>query len=229
LHASSTGSAVSFAVGTKNVFVTVTGTGIQAQLNAKAALAGNASQAFAVSTVNDLTPTAAAVGFTIAGGSTSKTLTVPLDASVSGTLVAVAGKTFTTSNTLTLAGTDSTTQTFPPASANIGYLEIPQNSQSADYTCVAADSGKHIYHPSADTTARTWTIPANGSVPYALGTSITFVNDVSGGVITIAITTDTLKLAGTGATGSRSLAANGIATAVKVTTTTWFISGLGLS
>ncbi|MEJ7694301.1 hypothetical protein, partial [Daejeonella sp.] len=38
-----------------------------------------------VTSVNGLTPTAAAVGFTLAGGTTSKTLTVPLDASVSGT------------------------------------------------------------------------------------------------------------------------------------------------
>ena len=37
------------------------------------------------STVNGLTFVAAAAGFTIAGGTTSKTLTVPLDASVSGT------------------------------------------------------------------------------------------------------------------------------------------------
>jgi hypothetical protein len=37
------------------------------------------------STFNGLTPTALATGFTIAGGTTSKTLTVPLDASVSGT------------------------------------------------------------------------------------------------------------------------------------------------
>ncbi len=36
-------------------------------------------------TINALTPTAVSVGFTIAGGTTSKTLTVPLDASVSGT------------------------------------------------------------------------------------------------------------------------------------------------
>jgi microcystin-dependent protein len=35
-------------------------------------------------TINGLTPTAAATGFTIAGGTTPKTLTVPLDATVSG-------------------------------------------------------------------------------------------------------------------------------------------------
>lgn len=92
-----------------------------------------------------------------------------------------------------------------------------------------ADSGKHIYHPSADTTARTWTIPANGSVAYPIGTAITFVNDTSAGVITIAITTDTLVLAGAGTTGSRTLAANGIATAIKVTSTRWLISGTNLT
>lgn len=114
-------------------------------------------------------------------------------------------------------------------SLSIGYLEIPQNSQSAAYTLVAADNGKHIYHPSADTTARTWTIPANASVAFPIGTSITFVNDTSAGVITIAITSDTLVLAGTGSTGSRSLAANGVATAIKVTSTRWIISGAGLT
>lgn len=111
----------------------------------------------------------------------------------------------------------------------IGFKEIPQNSQSAAYTLVLGDSGKHIYHPSADTTARTWTIPANASVAYPVGTAITFVNDTSAGVITISITTDTLVLAGAGTTGSRTLAANGVATAIKVTSTRWIISGTGLT
>ena len=35
----------------------------------------------------------------------------------------------------------------------VGYLIIPQNSQSAAYTLVIGDSGKQIFHPSADTTA----------------------------------------------------------------------------
>ena len=87
-------------------------------------------------------------------------------------------------------------------------LGAPQNSQSANYTTVLADLGKHIYHPSSDTTARTWTIDSNANVPYPVGTKLTFINDTSAGVITIAITADTLVLAGSGATGSRTLAAN---------------------
>lgn len=104
-----------------------------------------------------------------------------------------------------------------------------QNSQSAAYTLVATDAEKHIFHPSADTTARVWTIPANASVPFPIGTMITFVNQNGAGVITIAITTDTLRFAGSGSTGSRTLAANGLVTALKVTTTEWIISGAGLS
>jgi hypothetical protein len=111
----------------------------------------------------------------------------------------------------------------------VGFRTIPQNSQSAAYELVLADSGKHILHPSADTTARTFTIPANGSVAFPIGTAVTFVNQVSGGVVTIAITTDTMRLAGAGTTGSRTLAANGVATAIKLTSTEWIISGTGLT
>jgi hypothetical protein len=111
----------------------------------------------------------------------------------------------------------------------VGFKTIPQNSQSAAYELVLADSGKHILHPSADTTARTFTIPANGAVAFPIGTAITFVNQASAGVVTIAITSDTMRLAGAGTTGSRTLAANGVATAIKLTATEWIISGVGLT
>lgn len=111
---------------------------------------------------------------------------------------------------------------------NVGFREVPQNSQSVNYTCVLADSGKHILHPNGGGAGDTFTIPANASVAYAIGTVITFVNADSNAV-TIAITTDILTLAGTTSTGSRTLAQNGIATAIKVTATSWLISGTGLS
>lgn len=113
------------------------------------------------------------------------------------------------------------------ASTEVGYLNIPQNSQSADYTAVIADRGKHLYHPVADDNPRTFTIPANSSVAYAIGTAITFINDQN--TLTIAITSDTLVWAEDGSTGSRTLAENGMATAIKVTSTRWIISGTGLS
>lgn len=125
--------------------------------------------------------------------------------------------------------TASRIATFPDADFSVGYLNVPQNSQSTAYTAVLADAGKHLLHPSADTTARTFTIPANSSVAYPIGTALTFVNQASAGVMTIAITTDTMRLAGAGTTGSRTLAANGIATALKLTSTEWIISGTGLT
>lgn len=106
---------------------------------------------------------------------------------------------------------------------------IPQNAQSVAYTLQLSDANKHLLHPSADTTARTFTIPANSAVAFKIGTAITFVNQNAAGVVTIAITTDTMRLAGAGTTGSRTLAANGIATALKITATEWIVSGTGLS
>ena len=110
----------------------------------------------------------------------------------------------------------------------IGFRNIPQNSQSAAYTCVLTDSGKHILHPSTDATARTFTIPANASVAYPIGTALTFIN-MTVQVVTIAITTDTMNLSDAGTTGSRTLARFGSATAIKITATNWLISGSGLT
>ena len=121
------------------------------------------------------------------------------------------------SNTLTVDGTDA-----------VGFRNIPQNSQSAAYTLVLADAGKHIFHPVGDNNARTFTIPANSSVAYPIGTAITFINMAAANV-TIAITTDTLTLSPAGTTGSRTLATNGSATCIKITSTSWLISGSGLT
>lgn len=109
-----------------------------------------------------------------------------------------------------------------------GFRGIPQNSQSGNYTCVAADAGKEVYHASGAGAGDTFTIPANGSVAYEVGTAITFTN-MDSNPLSIAITTDTLYLAGSGATGTRTLAQYGTATAVKKTSTTWLISGVGLT
>jgi len=103
----------------------------------------------------------------------------------------------------------------------------PQNSQSAAYELIASDANKHVLHPTADNNPRTFTIPANASVAFPIGAMITFVNQIN--TVTIAITSDTMTLAGSGSTGSRTLAANGIATALKIASTSWVISGTGLS
>jgi hypothetical protein len=172
------------------------------------------------------------------------------------TLTIADGKTLTANRTLTLTGTDGVTVTFPSTNAtmartdaaqtfagtqtfsgsvvpaatladSVGYVGIPVNSQSAAYGLLATDAGKSIVHPISDNNARTFTIPDNGTVPFPVGTTITFINMIN--TVTIAITTDTMYLAGAGTTGSRTLAAYGMATAVKVTSTSWIISGNGLT
>jgi hypothetical protein len=130
--------------------------------------------------------------------------------------------TVTINGTITGAPTAATAAT---AAGNLGYVGMPQNSQSGAYGLVAGDAGKHIYYT---VTGQTVTIPANSNVAYQIGTTITFITAPSVS-LSIAITTDTLRLANTATTGTRTLAANGIATAIKVTSTAWVISGNGLS
>lgn len=112
--------------------------------------------------------------------------------------------------------------------ALVGFRNIPQNSQSTAYTLVLGDAGRHIFHPVGDANARTFTIPANSSVAFPIGTVVTFVN-MSVPAVTIAITTDTLTLSPAGTAGSRTLATNGVATCIKITATQWLITGTALT
>ena len=116
----------------------------------------------------------------------------------------------------------------PTSTLSIGYRGLPQNNPGTNYTGVLSDAGKSIIMGNA----LTFTIPANSSVAYPIGTTLTIVNGATGAGqnCTIAITTDTLYQANTsGTTGSRTLAPLGIATAIKTTSTVWVISGVGLS
>lgn len=109
------------------------------------------------------------------------------------------------------------------AADTIGYRGLPQNSQTASYTLALSDAGKHI-----SITTGGVVIPANASVAFPIGTAIVVFNN-SGTSQNISITTDTLRQAGTANTGTRALAQYGLATCVKVATTTWVISGAGVS
>jgi hypothetical protein len=122
-------------------------------------------------------------------------------------------------NTVAEATTTSTAR-------SVGYLGIPASAVTTTATLTIADAGEHIY---LTTTGQTITIPANASVAYPIGTTLTFIAGPSATTATIAIDTDTMYLAGTGTTGSRTLAAHGMATAVKVAATTWYINGTGLT
>lgn len=122
-----------------------------------------------------------------------------------------------TGNTGKVLTTDGTDAAWADVTSGVTY---PQNSQSADYTLVIGDAGKSIYHPSADTTPRTFTIPANASVPFAIGDTIIFVNDSNAGILTIAITSDTIETL-SGVAGPVVVSGGSVVTALKVTATKW--------
>lgn len=116
----------------------------------------------------------------------------------------------------------------PGSVFSAGFRGTPQNTQNAAYTFVLTDAGKTIYHD--ETSARTWTIPANASVAFPIGTVIVLDNTGNGsgvpGAITLAITSDTLRRGdGTAGTGSRTIAANAVAAIRKTKATEWSITG----
>jgi hypothetical protein len=105
------------------------------------------------------------------------------------------------------------------AANSIGYRGLPQEAKTAAYVLALGDAGKHI-----SITTGGVTIPANGAVAFPIGTTIVVYNN-SSSTQSIAITTDTLRLAGTATTGTRTLAQYGVATLVKVAAAVWVAMG----
>ena len=97
------------------------------------------------------------------------------------------------------------------------------NTQDGNYTLVLEDAGKTV-HKAGGGAGETYTIPANSSVAFVIGTMIAINND-GGGSLTIAITTDTLTWSADNTTGSRTLADGGTCVLLKVTATLWKIAG----
>jgi len=114
------------------------------------------------------------------------------------------------------------TATSTSTAASLGYLGSPINTQASTYTLVIGDTGKTIY------AGGNLTIPANASVAFPVGT---IINVIASAGITIAITSDTLQWGGqaTSQTGTRTVAAYGMASLQKVTNTIWYISGVGVT
>lgn len=113
----------------------------------------------------------------------------------------------------------------------VGFRNIPLVSASANTTLTKAHAGGGLKHPSADTTARTYTVASNATQSWNDGTTLTIWNVFgTGGLITINVTTDPLRFAADGSTGSRTLARGGFATMVwDSASASWGISGAGLS
>jgi hypothetical protein len=131
---------------------------------------------------------------------------------------------------VTLAPNQSATVTYDGSDyvlvGMIQTLSAMVQSKTDSYTATLEDANKTLVLSSG--ASKIFTIPANASVAYELGTVLNFVN-LSSSNLSIAITTDTMTLAGSGSTGTRTLAQYGEATARKLTSTSWLISGTNLT
>ena len=161
----------------------------------------------------------------VLGAATATSINGLTITSSTGTLTVTNGKTASFSNSITFAGTDSTTMTFPPASSSIGYLNIPQNSQGGAYVAAIGDVGKHI-------SITTGGVTVNASV-FSAGDVFTIYNNSGSSQNITAGASVTFRLAGTGTSGTpRAIAQYGLATVLCVTggaTPTFVISGAGVT
>lgn len=112
----------------------------------------------------------------------------------------------------------------------LGYKGAPLIGDAASNAAISfalADAGCTAYHD--EVTARTWTIPANASIAFPIGTVIIIDNTGNAGAagtITLNITSDTLRRGdGVAGTGSRNISASSVAFIRKTKSTEWVITG----
>ena len=107
----------------------------------------------------------------------------------------------------------------------IGFRTIPGTVKNSNYTLLAADSAKALYHD--DTSSYSYTV--NTGV-FSGGEAVVVVNNTGSGVITIVQGAGfTLYLANSASSGSRTVAVRGIATIYFVSSTVAYVSGAGVS
>jgi hypothetical protein len=108
---------------------------------------------------------------------------------------------------------------------NADLCALPQNTKSANYGPVLTDMGNREFFFTA---TAAFTIPANAAVAFPIGTTFEVSAD-AGAVVTIAITTDTLRWIPVNSTGSRTLTGPGSAVIQKKKSGEWWISGAGVT
>jgi hypothetical protein len=179
-----------------------------ASLSSGSLLVGNASNvATAVTMSGDVTITNAGVA-AIASG-------VIVDADVNASAAIAGTKIAPDFGSQNIA----TTGTSSDGKGNL--RSIPQNAQTAAYTLVAADAGKHI-----SITTGGVTIPSG---VFSTGDAITVYNNSGSNQTITQGASTTVRQGGTANTGNRTLAQYGLATILCVASNTFVISGAGVS
>jgi hypothetical protein len=198
-----------------------------------AALTGTASTATALATARNIQ------GVAFNGTANITVVTAGTGITVSGTQVAVDLSDSTSSTSTTTAATpnavksayDLANSALPKSggtmtgaitfNATQTYPKIPANTQTTAYTLVASDAGKHI-----NITTGGVTIPSG---IFSIGDALSIYNN-SGSDQTISQGSSiTLRKAGSGDTGNRTIKQYGIATILCVASNEFVIAGAGLS
>jgi hypothetical protein len=200
--------------------------------NASKLIVGAASTEMQIASGINGTGTYLPLTFYTSGGQTAQfsttrgTFTLGVAGTAAGVLV-LAGSTSGSNTITTAAAAGSSTWTFgnPGANVNVGYLNIPQNSQGGAYVALISDVGKHI-------AISTGGVTVNASV-FSAGDVFTIYNNSGSSQNITAGASVTFRLAGTATSGSpRTLAQYGLATVLCVTggaTPTFVLSGAGVA
>ena len=115
--------------------------------------------------------------------------------------------------------TIATTSTISDAAGNL--RDVPQNAQTGAYVLVAGDAGKHI-------SITTGGVTVNASV-FSVGDAVSIYNNSGSDQTVTQGTSVTLRLAGDGTTGNKTLAGYGLCTVLCVASNEFVIAGTGLS
>jgi hypothetical protein len=124
----------------------------------------------------------------------------------------------------------------PPSSINngfyqgfeVGWLDIPQETYSANVVLGTGDRGQHWYSNTASQT--NVFIPNSAAVSWNIGSTITIVNNGTGYANIIANAGVTLRLAGSATTGGnyRYVTSYGVGTLLNVNANLWIIYGTSI-
>lgn len=185
----------------------------------------NGSQTFTNKTIDTAAASANVIkvnGNTLSASAGTATITFP---NSTDTLVGRATTDTLTNKTLTAPAINGATLDAPTvvsdtgtiATTSVGFRGTPASS-NVSATLALTDNGKALF------VSANQTVPANASVAFPIGATIVIIN-TSASSITISITSDTMRQAGTSNTGTRTLAAYGACTLIKQGSTTWWIMG----
>ena len=166
-------------------------------------------------TVNLLNPTSVTSGYVLTANGTSTPVyaAITTGAAAAGTLTGTTLASNVVSSSLTSFGT--------APQINLGYA-----AKTAAYTTVLGDNGYLLSMNNAATQA--FSIPTNASVAYPVGAQINFVWITGAGQPTIqAVTSGTTTILSTGATSTapKLRVVNSVASAIKIATDTWIVTG----